>query len=129
MKTFLKRRGDEKRRRVVTVLLWTAVAALTAATAFAYAGDAGAGEPVFAAPEPGTALTDTAPVDINTATVQELDDLPGIGPALARRIVAYRTENGPFQRPEDVTAVSGIGPATYGDMAPYIGGETGEADP
>ena len=49
------------------------------------------------------------PVNINTATAEELDVLPGIGPALAGRIIAYREEHGPFTAPEDLLAVSGIG--------------------
>lgn len=129
MKTFLNQRGGEKREKVVTALLWAAVAALLAATVFAYVRDTGAGDPAFAALEPGAPMTRAAAVDINTASAEELDDLPGIGPTLAERIVAYREENGPFKSPEDVTDVPGIGPATYGDIAPYIGGETGEADP
>ena len=52
-------------------------------------------------------------ININTASASELDGLPGIGPTLAGRIVAYRTENGPFVSPEDIINVAGIGPATY----------------
>ncbi len=53
------------------------------------------------------------PVNINTATVEELNALPGIGDTYARAIVDYRTQNGPFQRPEDIVKVKGIGPQTY----------------
>ena len=48
-------------------------------------------------------------VNINTASVAVLDTLPGIGPALAQRIVDYREANGPFESKEDLTNVSGIG--------------------
>lgn len=48
-------------------------------------------------------------VNINMATVAELETLPGIGPALAQRIVDYRTAHGPFSRIEDIKKVSGIG--------------------
>ncbi len=49
-------------------------------------------------------------LDLNRATVEELEALPGIGPALARRIVEYRERYGPFQRLEDLLEIKGIGP-------------------
>lgn len=49
------------------------------------------------------------PVDINTAGAEELKELHGIGDVLAERIIAYREENGPFRRVEDITLVKGIG--------------------
>ncbi len=52
------------------------------------------------------------PVDVNTADADALQTLPGIGPALAERIIAYRTEHGPFRRVEDLLEVKGIGEAT-----------------
>lgn len=63
---------------------------------------------------PGTALSPGAPqgpVDLNTATVDQLDALPGIGPATAAAIVAFRQANGPFSRVDDLGKVRGIGPA------------------
>ena len=48
------------------------------------------------------------PVDINTADADTLDTLPGIGPALAGRIIAYREEHGPFAALQDVASVPGI---------------------
>ncbi|MBV8459782.1 MAG: helix-hairpin-helix domain-containing protein [Candidatus Eremiobacteraeota bacterium] len=59
-------------------------------------------------------------LDINTATETELTQLPGVGPGLARRIVEYRTANGPFQTVDDLQNVSGIGPSKFDRMAPYI---------
>ena len=59
-------------------------------------------------------------ININTADIAELDKLPGIGPALAQRIIDYRTEHGFFLQPEDLKKVSGIGDKTYEKMAPMI---------
>ena len=52
-------------------------------------------------------------VNINTATLTQLDALPGIGPTIAQRIIDYRTEHGPFQSINDLMYVSGIGPTTF----------------
>ena len=51
-------------------------------------------------------------VDLNTAGVEELQSLPGIGPALAQRIVDHRREHGRFERVEDLLEVKGIGERT-----------------
>ena len=51
-------------------------------------------------------------LDLNTATAEELQALPGIGPVRAQNIVDYRTQNGPFQSPEELAAVEDIGPGT-----------------
>lgn len=48
-------------------------------------------------------------VDVNTASVAELDTLPGIGPTTAARIIEFRSKNGAFKKPEDLLAVKGIG--------------------
>jgi len=52
-------------------------------------------------------------IDINSADVEELTDLPGIGPAYAQRIVEYRKEYGPFKTIEDLLNVRGIGDRTF----------------
>jgi competence protein ComEA len=60
---------------------------------------------------PGAATTVPGPVDINRATAEELDALPGIGPATARAIVDHRESNGPFAAVDELEDVRGIGPA------------------
>lgn len=59
-------------------------------------------------------------VNVNTATEADLDTLPGIGPTLAARIVQYRGQNGPFNSPEELMNVSGIGPKKYADLADLV---------
>lgn len=59
-------------------------------------------------------------VNINIATVSELDALPGIGPTTAQTIVDYRLQNGLFQIIQDIQKVPGIGPATYDRIKDYI---------
>ena len=52
-------------------------------------------------------------VNLNTATAEELESLPGVGPATAKKIIASRESEGPFASPEDITRVSGIGDKKY----------------
>ncbi len=52
-------------------------------------------------------------ININTATVQELSQLKGVGPAYAAKIIAYREANGPFAKSEDIVQVPGIGTKTF----------------
>ncbi|MGG3893691.1 helix-hairpin-helix domain-containing protein [Geobacillus stearothermophilus] len=59
-------------------------------------------------------------VAINTATEEELMQLPGIGPAKANAIIAYREEHGPFRRVEDLLNVTGIGEKTLEKLKPYL---------
>jgi competence protein ComEA len=59
----------------------------------------------------GTGGAPAAPVRINSASAQELEQLPGIGPALAQRLIAFRNEHGRFAGEADLDAVEGIGPA------------------
>jgi len=59
-------------------------------------------------------------LDLNTANWVELSQLPGIGPTLARRIVAERNENGRFESVEDLERVRGIGPKTVARLAKLV---------
>lgn len=59
---------------------------------------------------PGGAAPVQEKVNLNTATVDQLDTLPGVGPATAKAIVTHRTRKGPFSRLEDLLAIDGIGP-------------------
>ena len=64
---------------------------------------------------PSSSTSDTASkkVNINTATQEELDALPGIGPSIAAKIIDYREQNGKFNSIEEIKEVSGIGDAKY----------------
>ena len=57
-------------------------------------------------------------INLNTATAQELELLPGIGPVMAGRIISYREANGPFTSIDDVESVPGIGPKTLESIRP-----------
>lgn len=79
--------------------------------------------PVGTAPggSPGTAgtaagATPTAPVSLNTATADQLDTLPGVGPVLARHIVDYRTRNGGFRSVDELREVNGIGDRRFAEL-------------
>lgn len=60
------------------------------------------------------------PLDLNAATAQELEKVPGIGTGLAAKIVQYRTESGRFQNYEDLQKVAGIGKAKLEKFRPYL---------
>lgn len=64
--------------------------------------------------------TASFPLDINTADADQLQSLPGIGPVLAKRIVAYREENGPFAQIQDLMYVEGIGQTRMEQILDYI---------
>ena len=59
-------------------------------------------------------------INLNEATQEDLEALPGIGPVLARRIIAYRQQHGPFARIDDLGKVSGLGPKNLENLRPYL---------
>ena len=61
-----------------------------------------------------------AKVNINTATQNELENLPGVGEAIASRIVEYRQQNGKFDKIEDLQNVKGIGDAKFNNIKEYV---------
>ncbi|WP_246121310.1 ComEA family DNA-binding protein [Actinoallomurus bryophytorum] len=61
-----------------------------------------------------------SPIDLNSATATQLDQLPGVGPVLAQRIVTYRTEHGGFRSVDELRQVSGIGDAKYADIKSLV---------
>lgn len=62
------------------------------------------------AASPSGEVVPTGPVSLSSATIEELDELPGVGPITAQKIVDYRAEHGPFASVDDLDAVPGIGP-------------------
>ena len=80
-------------------------------------------QPLATAAVPGSSASaggTTTKININTATAQELDALPGVGEVIAQRIIDYRTANGPFGSIDDLLDVSGIGEVTLEDMRDLV---------
>jgi competence protein ComEA len=91
------------------------------------------GQPIvlLPAPTPGQPSSEVAlaqsveptsafPLNINTASAADLDQLPGIGPSLAQSIIALRDANGPFESLEELLEVPGIGQRTFDAILPFI---------
>jgi len=82
--------------------------------------------PVFAAQKPvaerptADAGSAVVPIDLNRADIDDLVAVPGIGPATAQRIVAFRDEHGPFRRVEDLLKIQGIGEKSLEKLRPYL---------
>ncbi|WP_259464659.1 ComEA family DNA-binding protein [Streptomyces sp. TLI_171] len=71
-------------------------------------------------PPGGAPGAPAGPVSLNRASAEQLDSLPGVGPALAQRILQYRLTHGPFQSLDDLRHVSGIGARKYEDLKPLL---------
>ncbi|MFC5752698.1 helix-hairpin-helix domain-containing protein [Actinomadura rugatobispora] len=77
--------------------------------------------PTNPSPSSGAAAPGTAgPLDLNSATVEQLDQLPGVGPVLAQRIVDYRTQHGAFRSVDQLQEVSGIGSRRFADLRSLV---------
>lgn len=61
-----------------------------------------------------------ARINLNTATAEQLNTLPGVGPVMAQRILDWRTAHGSFASVDQLKQVSGIGDAKYADMSPLV---------
>jgi competence protein ComEA len=68
----------------------------------------------------GVTSGSAGPINLNSATVDQLDELPGIGPVLAQRIVDWRTQHGGFKAVRDLDQVSGIGDTIYAELEPLV---------
>ena len=68
----------------------------------------------------GGAASATGPVHLNSATVEQLDTLPGVGPVTAQKIVDYRTKHGAFSSVDELDAISGIGPARLDQLRDLV---------
>ncbi len=90
------------------------------ATSLELPGSPGTDDFSSATAEPSNSNTNTELININTAALEDLDSLPGIGPTIAQRIIDYRTENGPFSTIEEIMDVSGVGPATFDEIKDLI---------
>lgn len=81
-------------------------------------------DPIYTAGSPtrvgSKAAAPRGPININRANASDLDSLDGIGPVIAKRIIAYRTTNGPFVVLEDLLKVSGIGDAKFAQFKEKI---------
>jgi competence protein ComEA len=75
---------------------------------------------VLSASAGSTAPTAKGVVNINTATAEQLQLLPRIGPATAKRIIEFREANGPFKKAEELVAVRGIGEKSLANLLPYV---------
>lgn len=68
----------------------------------------------------GTGGAPAGPVDLNTATLEQLDTLPGVGPVMAGRILDWRTQHGRFASVDQLREISGIGERTFERLAPLV---------
>ena len=70
--------------------------------------------------KPSSTVTDPRRVDLNRATVEQLQHLPGLGIVLARRVIERRTQRGPYRRVEDLLEVKGIGAKRLAQLHAFV---------
>ena len=80
----------------------------------------GAPQPAGTGPPASASAAASGPLDLNTATVNDLDALPGIGPVLAQRVVDWRTSHGAFTSVEQLRQISGLGGKKFDTLAPLV---------
>ncbi|HWJ31989.1 MAG TPA: helix-hairpin-helix domain-containing protein [Gaiellaceae bacterium] len=73
-----------------------------------------------ALPAPGGSAEPRGPVHLNSATLEQLDSLPGVGPVTAQKILDYREQHGGFNSVDELDAVAGIGPARLADLRELV---------
>ena len=83
-------------------------------------GGAAAAGPAGGGGGPGGALAAGQQLDLNTATVEQLDQLDGVGPATAQKIVAYRQQHGGFRSVDELDQVPGIGPKRLAALRDHL---------
>lgn len=109
----------ERKQRRLALLLGALAGAMALVTGYLMARPLPASEP-RTAPAVFGVLPEEALLDLNSATAEELECLPGVGPVTAEAIIQRREELGAFVTEEDVLSVPGLGEGTYEKMRPYI---------
>lgn len=83
-------------------------------------GRGSGGVAVAGGAQAATGSAPSGPVSLSTASVEQLDELPGVGPVTAQKIVDYRTEHGSFHSVDELDAIPGIGPARLADLRKLV---------